>query len=127
MAQWNMWAGWTGMVFGLLFGAIIGLRFHEEGFAGGYSAFRRRMLRLAHIAFFGIGIINVLYALTLESADILVRYPLLASMCLAAAVVLMPLLCVLTAWKAIFRHLFALPVFCVAVPLILLLEGMVRL
>ena len=125
MAQWNMWAGWSGMVFGLLFGAFIGLRFHEEGFGGGYGAFRRRMLRLAHVAFFGIGIINVLYALTLESADLIVRYPALASTCLAAAVVLMPLVCILTAWKSSFRHVFAVPVVCVAIPLILLLEGMV--
>jgi hypothetical protein len=121
-----MWAGWAGMVLGLMFGAFIGLRFHEEGFAGGYGAFRRRMLRLAHIAFFGIGIINVLYALTLESAEVIVRYPVLASTCLALAVILMPLLCILTAWKSVFRHGFAVPVICVAIPLILLLEGMVH-
>lgn len=127
MIQWNLWAGWTGMVFGLLFGAIIGLRFHDESFAGGYGSFRRRLLRLGHIAFFGLGIINVLYALTLESTGVIIRYPVVASACLAASIVLMPLMCFLTAWKTGFRHLFAVPVLCVAIPLILLLQGMVIL
>lgn len=127
MAQWNMCAGWTGMVFGLLSGAFIGLYFHREDFAGGYRSFRRRMLRLGHVAFFGLGIINVLYSLTLSSTGVTVSYPAVASVSLILAAVLMPLVCFLTAWKKPFRHIFALPVICVAVPLVLLLQGMVRL
>ncbi|NIV18199.1 MAG: hypothetical protein GWN47_07235 [Woeseiaceae bacterium] len=127
MAEWNMLAGWSGMVFGLLSGAAIGLFFHREEFAGGYSSFRRRMLRLGHIAFFGLGIINVLYSLALESAGVGIQYPVIASTSLIMALILMPLLCFLTAWKTPFRHLFAIPVICVGVPLVLLLRGMVIL
>ena len=42
MAGWNVLAGWIGMLCGLMFGAVIGLYFHEEAFAGGYGSFRRR-------------------------------------------------------------------------------------
>ncbi|MDH3431663.1 MAG: hypothetical protein OEQ14_16820 [Gammaproteobacteria bacterium] len=125
MAQWNMVAGWTGMAFGLLSGAIIGLFFHLESFAGGYASFRRRMLRLGHVAFFGLGILNVIFALTLMATDITPSNPMLASISLIAAAVLMPTVCFLTAWKRSFRHIFALPVAGVAITLLLLLQGMV--
>lgn len=127
MAQWNLWAGWTGMVFGLVSGALIGLKFHREDFAGGYASFRRRMLRIGHLAFFGLGIINVLFALTLTSSGVPLRYPAIASASLAAAVFLMPVVCFLTAWQKPFRHIFPLPVILVAVSLLLLLEGLVQL
>ena len=134
MAQWNLWAGWTGMIFGLVSGALIGLgpEFHveyqgrhEDGFAGGYASFRRRMLRIGHLAFFGLGIINVLFALTLTSSGVILSYPVLASASLAAAVFLMPVVCFLTAWRKPFRQAFPLPVILVAVSLLLLLEGLV--
>ena len=124
MADWNMVAGWTGMFVGLLAGASIGLFFHQESFAGGYASFRRRLMRLGHVAFFGLGILNVLYALTLDFMAVELRFPVLASSSLIAGAVLMPLVCFLTAWRRAFRHLFALPVIFVAISLWLLIEGL---
>ncbi len=127
MADWNLVAGWSGMILGLFAGASIGLFFHRESFAGGYSSFRRRLMRLGHVAFFGLGILNVLFALTLDITGAELRYPAAASLSLIAAAVLMPLICFLSAWKMPFRHLFAIPVFCVAITLVLLTEGLVKL
>ena len=127
MADWNMVAGWSGMLLGLFAGASIGLFFHQESFAGGYASFRRRLMRLGHVAFFGLGILNVLYALTLKLSGVELRYPVIASASLVAAAALMPLVCFLSAWKMPFRHLFAIPVVCVAVSLALLIEGLVTL
>jgi hypothetical protein len=127
MALWNMWAGWSGMILGLVSGAVIGLKFHDETFAGGYPSFRRRMLRLAHVAFFALGIINVIFALTLISYEVDLRYPAVASASLALAVYLMPLVCYLSAWRKPFRHGFALPVTLVAIALVLLMQGLVSI
>jgi len=113
------------MLLGLVSGGLIGLYFHQESFAGGYASFRRRMMRLGHIAFFGLGIINVVFSLTLEMATIPIDYPTIASLSLIGGAFLMPLICFLTAWKKPFRHFFALPVAGVGVALILLLKGMV--
>jgi len=113
------------MLLGLVSGGLIGLYFHQESFAGGYASFRRRMMRLGHIAFFGLGIINVVFSLTLEMATISIDYPTIASLSLIGGAFLMPLICFLTAWKKPFRHFFALPVAGVGVALILLLKGMV--
>ncbi len=127
MPHWNMIAGWAGMVLGLIAGAVIGLFIHRDSFAGGYGSYRRRMMRLGHVAFFALGIINVLFALTLSATDVVLGYPRLASLSLIAGAALMPLVCYLTAWKTPFRHAFALPVICVAVTLVLMLQGMVML
>ena len=127
MPHWNMIAGWAGMVLGLIAGAVIGLFIHRDSFAGGYSSYRRRMMRLGHVAFFALGIINVLFALTLSATHVVLAYPRLASLSLIAGAALMPLVCYLTAWKTPFRHAFALPVICVAVTLVLMLQGMVLL
>ena len=126
MAMWNFWAGWVGMLLGLVSGAIIGLGFHNETFAGGYASFRRRMLRLGHVAFFALGMVNVLFALTLNSSSVVPGSPQIASASLAAAGFTMPAVCFLAAWKKPFRHAFPLPVMLVLVPIVLLLEGMVQ-
>jgi hypothetical protein len=126
MAEWNLWAGWAGMLLGLVSGAIIGLGFHKEAFAGGYTSFRRRMLRLGHVAFFALGMVNVLFALTLTSSSVVLGSPQIASACLAAGGFTMPAVCFLTAWKTPFRHVFPLPVILVLVPVLLLLEGMMQ-
>src|SRR2546423_11267121 len=56
--------GWGFLLLGFLSGAVIGLRFHREEFLGGYTALRRRMVRLGHICFVALGILNVVFALS---------------------------------------------------------------
>ena len=63
-------AGWAGMLAGGLSGAAIGLFFHDERWMGGYSSFRRRLTRLGHISFFGLGFLSSLFALTRHLASL---------------------------------------------------------
>ena len=104
----NLVAGWSGFLAGAVTGALLGLFFHREDWLGGYGSFPRRLLRLGHIACFGLGLINILFALT---AATLAASPagLIASRCLIVAMVTMPLNCFLTAWQRGFRHLFFVP------------------
>jgi len=109
----NIIAGWTGIAIGIVCGAGIGLFFHLEQFLGGYSAFPRRLLRLGHIAFFGLGFINLAFGLTTAGAS---NQPVaidIASWLLIVGAALMPVICFLTAWKKVFRHLFPIPVLSV--------------
>jgi len=50
----NLQAGWVGILLGCLAGEVPGLFFQKNDWQGGYASWRRRMIRLAHIAFFGI-------------------------------------------------------------------------
>jgi hypothetical protein len=104
----NLLAGWIGFLGGALTGALMGLFFHREDWLGGYGSFPRRMLRLGHIACFGLGLINILFALT---AALLPPAPVAraASLLLIAGMITMPLNCFLTAWKKPFRHAFFIP------------------
>ena len=69
-------------------------------------------MRLGHISFFGIGLLNLCLAATTlfpEWGDV----PTWAATSLASAIVLMPAVCFLSAWRMGFRHLFVLPVLSV--------------
>lgn len=104
----NLLAGWIGFLAGAVTGALIGLFFHRENWLGGYDSFPRRMLRLGHIACFGLGLINILFALT---AATLPASPVgrAASLLLIVGMITMPLNCFLTAWRKPFRHAFFIP------------------
>ncbi|MEI6082782.1 MAG: LapA family protein [Verrucomicrobiota bacterium] len=95
----NWFVGWWLILAGFASGAVIGLFFHQEKFLGGYGSFRRRLLRLGHIACAALGMLNLIVAVA----------PVMSPL-LAVGGVLMPTVCFLTAWKAQCRHLFAIPV-----------------
>ena len=122
----NLWAAWLGFAGGVASGAVIGLFFHEEGYAGGYGSWRRRLTRLGHIAFFGIGLLNLCLAATTLFPS-WANVPAWAAATLAAAVVLMPGVCFLSAWRIGFRHLFPLPVLAVLVGVAGVIYGRVTL
>ncbi len=118
----NLYAGWVGILCGVLAGAVIGLFFHDESWLGGYASWSRRMLRLGHISFFGIGFINLAFALTVGRLGL--AGGAWASLLLLVAAVGMPLVCFAAAlWKP-FRHLFPVPVLCVLIAVAWLLIQM---
>ena len=92
----------------------MGLLFHREDWLGGYGSSERRMVRLGHISFFGIGLINLFYALSLEPLGVTAGAARLGSIALLVALVTMPLNCFLCAWRKPFRHGFFIPVLSAA-------------
>jgi hypothetical protein len=111
------------MLGGVISGALIGLFFHKDGWMGGYGSFRRRMTRLGHISFFGLGFTNLLFAVTVGTIQISALYLKIASLGFILGAVTMPLCCFLTAWRPQFRHLFPIPVVCVLAGIVSLLIG----
>jgi hypothetical protein len=110
---------WSLIGAGFLSGAVLGLRFHRDDFLGGYGSFRRRLLRLGHIACVALGF------LSLQLLDTLAAHAVSAPVWIApvflAGAVLMPATCFLTTWRPPFRHLFALPVALLVTPTVALL------
>lgn len=104
----NLLAGWIGFLAGAATGALMGLCFHREDWLGGYGSFPRRMLRLGHIACFGLGLINILFALTVAQLPAS-GLSSAASVLLILGMITMPLNCFLTAWRKPFRHAFFIP------------------
>lgn len=123
IASLNILVGWVAMLSGALSGAVLGLFFDRDGWAGGYGSFRRRMLRLGHISFFGIGFLNLLFGLTLMAVSLPTTHSRIASAGFLVAVIAMPACCFLTAWKKPLRHLFPIPVLAVLAGIIPVLLG----
>lgn len=119
----NLWVGWAGMLGGVLTGAAIGLFFEREDWMGGYASFRRRLARLGHIAFFGLGFVNILFGLTTAGVPE-AAWLTLASWALVVGAATMPACCFLSAWKKGFARLFPIPVASVSVGIVTLLINM---
>ena len=111
-------ASWFGLLLGVLSGAVIGLFFHRDDFMGGYQSFRRRLARLGHISFFGLGFLNFFFVLTGALLAFSEAQARPAAVALLTGAATMPTVCFLTAWKKPFRHLFFIPVGSVALGIV---------
>ena len=110
----NLYAAWIAFFLGAVAGLVSGVFFHRESWLGGYGSWSRRMVRLGHIAWFGIGILNLAFALTVRVFGIEGNAGA-TSVLLIVGVVTMPLVCYLSAFRAAYRHLFAVPALSVLV------------
>jgi len=119
----NLIAGWLGMLAGVLSGAVLGIFFHREDWMGGYSSYRRRLARLGHIAFFGLGFLNLIFAATAAQLPLTGRSLTTASSTLILGAATMPLCCFLSAWRKPLRHLFPIPVLSITTGLLAILIG----
>lgn len=123
IASLNLFAGWVGTLGGVISGAVIGLFFHQEGWLQGYSSFPRRMARLGHISFWGLGFLNMMFAFSVRFAELSGIHAQVASVGFIVGLVTMPLCCFVTAWWKVFRFLFPIPVLSVLIGAISLLIG----
>jgi len=118
--------GWVWILAGFLSGLGLGLGFHRDEWLGGYGSFRRRLIRLGHISFLGLGILNILFAV---SGPRLVLGPgalRLASWALIVGGIAMPTCCGLMAWRRAFYPLFGIPVVSLVLGAALTALGVLR-
>ncbi len=121
MIPLNFTAAWIGILMGFVSGAALGLKFQDGNWLGGYSSWSRRMLRLGHISFFGIAIINLAFSMGIKNFE-LEMHSNLASILFVIGAATMPMVCFLSAWKKPFRHLFYIPVLSLCVGAILFIS-----
>jgi len=127
MGEWNMVVGWGGMIWGALLGMTYGLWAESREWAGGYGSFRRQALRLAHIAAFALGIINVLYGITGAGLAALPGWAATSGgLAMILGGLLMPAVCLAAAWRRSLRYLLPIPAVCVAAALAVQAWGWLR-
>ena len=103
-------AAWFGILLGFVSGLVLGLFFHREDWLGGYGSFKRRLYRLAHISFFGLGVVNLLFYFTAKTFSTDSPLVEVASGAFIAGAISMPLCCIVMAHFPKARMLFAVPV-----------------
>ena len=108
--QINLLFAWLWILFGFVSGMILGMFFQGENWLDGYGSFQRRMYRLGHISFFGLGAVNLLFWLTLQKVSVSGPLVGLASWALIIGGATMPLCCLVLAHFRWLHLIFALPV-----------------
>jgi hypothetical protein len=106
----NLVFAWLWIVLGFASGTILGMKFHREEWLGGYASHRRRLYRLGHISFFGLGAVNFMFWLTARALPFDPHAGQFASWAFALGALTMPLCCFLMAHWPRARTLFAVPV-----------------
>lgn len=110
MELFNLSAGWIAITLGALWGVALGAGFHRDDWLGGYDAWPRRLLRLGHTSFFGLGGLNIAAALTVRGWSLDGPAIHLASILFLAALALMPCACLLVAFRKRALAVFGAPV-----------------
>ena len=121
----NWQLGWWLVLLAFVTGAGLGLFFHRDDFLGGYNSFRRRIVRLGHIALAALGMLNVIFSYS--------PWPLpatamgdSASLGFVVGGVAMPTVCFLTGWREGCRHLFFIPVVALMLAVVCTILGGAR-
>ena len=109
-SQINLVLAWAWISLGFLSGMLLGLFFHRDDWLGGYGSFKRRLYRLGHISFFGLGAVNLFFYFTVRALGSSGPAIELASWAFVAGAVAMPVCCLLMAHFPRTLPLFAVPV-----------------
>ena len=122
----NLIAAWLGILLGFGSGLVLGLFFNREDWMGGYTSLKRRLYRLAHISFFGLGAVNLLFyftALRLPDSSAVLA---IASWAFIIGALFMPICCLLMAHFPGTHLLFGIPVASLLLGGILTLASLVQ-
>ena len=125
-AQINLILAWLWILLGFVSGLALGLFFHRENWLGGYSSLKRRLYRLAHISFFGLGAVNLCFYLTERSIPVAGVSLTWASWLFVLGAFSMPACCLVMAHFPRTRLLFGIPVLSLVAAGMLTLVGLVK-
>ncbi|MDA1193445.1 MAG: hypothetical protein O3A46_17350 [Candidatus Poribacteria bacterium] len=100
----NIAFGWVWMNFGFLTGLLMGMKAEQFGlnkldvgptWMGGYDSVPRRLLRLGHIAFIMLPVLNILYGNHIDAAHLPVVWKKTGSAAMIFGGIGVPVLCLL--------------------------------
>jgi hypothetical protein len=123
----NLVIAWLWLLLGFVAGMALGMFFHGENWLGGYGSFKRRMYRLGHISFFGLGVVNLLFCLTAQIFSLTGPFTVAASWAFIVGAISMPVCCVVMAHFPKAHLIFALPVLSLITGGILILMAVAKL
>jgi hypothetical protein len=129
--EWNRRVGWASTCVGAATGLVLGLWSFDGPFAvpewlGGYDQTGRRLARLGHIAFFGLGILNVLVAGELRRGALGRRGARAASWAMNFGNVFLPLSLFAAAAFRPLKYFMSVPAVAVFVALVITAWGVWR-
>jgi Na+/H+-dicarboxylate symporter len=125
VGQMNIVFGWAWMVLGLIFGMALGMWAEREEWLGGYASLPRRYLRLAHVAFIALSIINILYGKELGAVDLPISIKNVGSYLTIFGTAGVPLTCISAAFFRKTKYFLPLPALAVLAGTLILVIGLI--
>lgn len=127
----NRKVGWVSLVVGAVTGLIMGLWSFDGPVSvpqvvGDYDALSRRLIRLGHIACFGLGILNILIARELPQAALADNTKKLASRAMNFGNIFLPTTLFAGATIRPAKYLMSFPAVAITVALIITAYGLLR-
>ena len=122
----NLVLAWLWILLGFVSGLVLGLFFHGETWLGGYGSFKRRMYRLGHISFFGLGAVNLLFCLSVRDFSLAGPGIGIASWAFIVGAMAMPACCVVMAHFPKAHLIFAVPVVSLITGGVLILREVIK-
>ena len=124
----NVAFGWIWMVLGILSGSLLSCwafdgpfptpKNHED-----YNNLPRRLVRLAHIAFFMLPLICVVYGMHIDQAILSDNLKYIGSICMIICMVGVPTLLIAASFKLAFKYLEVIPVTAGIIAFVLMAYG----
>jgi len=125
VGQMNIVFGWAWMCLGLIFGIVLGMWAEGEIWLGGYASLARRYLRLAHVAFIALSIINILYGKELGVIDLPIFIRNIGSYLMIFGAAGVPLTCISAAFFRKTKYFLPLPALAVLAGTSILVIGLI--
>ncbi|MFH1621908.1 MAG: hypothetical protein ABIA97_02165 [Candidatus Omnitrophota bacterium] len=122
----NIKFGWIWLLIGIIEAAFIGMYAFKSDWLGGYTSLARRFIRLSHIAFMALSIVNIIYGLYLPLVQIPNKIKKVGSYSMILAAISMPLICILSAFQIKFQALFFMPVLFFIIAVVIMIIGQSR-
>lgn len=122
----NIRFGWIWMLLGIILGAILGMWSFNGPFPsplGDYTSLPRRLIRLSHIAFIALSIINILYGYEIDKIRFKEKTKKIGSVCMIWGAVLMPILLIVSAFFEPVKYLTMIPAILVLIAIAIMAFG----
>ena len=121
----NILFGWAWMCVGFISGMTLGMWAEGEKWLGGYASITRRYLRLAHVAFIALSIINILYGKELGSVALPTYIKSIGSALMIFGAAGVPITCISVAFYRKAKYFLPLPALAVLAGTAILVIGMI--
>ena len=125
----NIKFGWLWILVGIFVGAIMSMWSFNGPFVspvGDYDSLPRRMLRLSHIAFIALAMINILYGYEIDKVKLKEKFKSLGSNFILYGAILMPLVLMGAVFYENLKYFAVVPIFLIIISLIIILAGIMK-
>ena len=125
----NISFGWVWILAGLLVGAFMGMFAFNGPLpspVGDYASLPRRMLRLSHIAFIALAIINILYGYEIDKVSLKEKTKKVGSLFMILGAILMPIFLIIAVFFEPAKYLTIIPAVLLILAIFIIVVGKFR-